>query len=58
MVMVIGLLALIAIRGFGHFWPADILHTTIVDREGNRHAVMGESVRSVVFPTAVAGDNG
>ncbi len=58
MVMVIGLLALIAIRGFGHFWPADILHTTIVDREGNRHAVMGEAVRSEVIPTAVARDNG
>lgn len=58
MVMVIGLLALIAIRGFGHFWPADILHTTIVDREGNRHAVMGEAVRSEVIPAAVARDNG
>src|SRR5690554_7592295 len=58
MVMVIGLLALIAVRGFGHFWPADILHTSIVDREGNRHAVMGEAVRSEVIPAAVARDNG
>jgi phosphate transport system permease protein len=58
MVMVIGLLALIAVRGFGHFWPADILHTSIVDREGNRHAVMGEAVRSEVIPAAVARDSG
>lgn len=58
MVMVIGLLALIAVRGFGHFWPADILHTSIVDREGNRHSVMGEAVRSEVIPAAVARDSG
>ena len=34
MIMVIGLLGLIAVRGFGHFWPADILQTSIVDRSG------------------------
>ena len=58
MVMVIGLLALIAVRGFGHFWPADVLQTTIVDRAGERHQVMGEAVRSEVIPAAVARDNG
>lgn len=58
MVMVIGLLGLIAVRGFGHFWPADILHTNIVDREGNRQAVMGEAVRSEIIPAAVARDSG
>src|SRR5690606_20706595 len=58
MVMVVGLLALIAIRGFGHFWPADILHTSVVDSAGNRHEVMGEAVRSEVIPAAIARDNG
>lgn len=58
MVMVIGLLALIAVRGFGHFWPADVLQTTIVDRAGERHQVMGEAVRSEVIPATVARDNG
>src|SRR5690554_8138753 len=58
MVMVIGLLALIAVRGFGHFWPADVLQTTIVDRTGERHAVMGEAVRSEIIPAAIARDNG
>ncbi|HEY8940721.1 MAG TPA: phosphate ABC transporter, permease protein PstA, partial [Cellvibrio sp.] len=32
MLMVLGLLGLIAVRGFGHFWPADILQTSIVYR--------------------------
>ncbi|HEY7886135.1 MAG TPA: phosphate ABC transporter permease PstA [Cellvibrionaceae bacterium] len=58
MVMVFGLLGLIAIRGFGHFWPADILMTTVTDRTGERHAVMGEAVRSELIPVAVARGNG
>lgn len=58
MVMVVGLLGLIAVRGFGHFWPADILQTSIVDREGARHIVMGEDVRAEIIPAAVARDGG
>lgn len=58
MVMVVGLLGLIAIRGFSHFWPADILQTTIIDREGTRHIIMGEEVRSEIIPAAVARDGG
>lgn len=58
MVMVVGLLALIAIRGFGHFWPSDILHTSVVDSAGNRHEVMGEAVRSEIIPATIARDNG
>lgn len=58
MVMVIGLLLLISIRGFGHFWPADILHTSILDNSGNRRDVMGEAVRSETISAAIARDNG
>lgn len=58
MVMVVGLLGLIAVRGFSHFWPADILQTTIIDREGARHIIMGEEVRSEIIPAAVARDGG
>lgn len=58
MIMVIGLLALIAVRGFGHFWPADILQTNIVDRSGQNHIVMGEAVRDEIIPASVARDGG
>ena len=58
MVMVVGLLGLIAIRGFGHFWPADILQSSIVDRDGARHIIMGEEVRSEIISAAVARDGG
>lgn len=58
MIMVFGLLGLIAIRGFGHFWPSDIIYTTTVDRNGERHQVLGELVRSEVISAAVARDGG
>ncbi|WP_331344477.1 phosphate ABC transporter permease PstA [Cellvibrio sp. UBA7661] len=58
MLMVLGLLGLIAVRGFGHFWPADILQTSVVDRDGNRQIVMGEVVRDEIIPASVARDGG
>lgn len=58
MVMVVGLLALIAVRGFGHFWPAKVLQTSIVDNTGTRHIIMGEAVRSETIPATIARDNG
>lgn len=41
MIMVIGLLILIAVRGLGHFWPADVIETSYVDR-GTEIRLMGE----------------
>lgn len=58
MIMVVGLLGLIAVRGFGHFWPADILQTSVVDRSGATHIIMGEAVRDEVIPAVVARDGG
>ncbi|PUA30278.1 MAG: phosphate ABC transporter, permease protein PstA [Cellvibrio sp. 79] len=58
MLMVVGLLGLIAVRGFGHFWPADILQTSIVDRDGQRQIVMGEAVRDEIISASVARDGG
>lgn len=58
MIMVIGLLGLIAVRGFGHFWPADVALTSSTDNIGNKQIILGELVRSEVIPAAVARDNG
>ncbi|UTF61516.1 phosphate ABC transporter permease PstA [Gilvimarinus sp. DA14] len=57
-VMVVGLIGLIAIRGFGHFWPADVLQTTIIDKSGTEHVILGEKVRAETIPSAVARDGG
>lgn len=48
--MVIGLLVLIAVRGFGHFWPAPILKTEVVEADGQRRAILGVLVRSETLP--------
>ena len=45
-IAVVGLIGLLAVRGFGHFWPGQIVQATIVSGE-NRTAVMGEAVDNV-----------
>ncbi|MGF1657707.1 MAG: phosphate ABC transporter, permease protein PstA, partial [Verrucomicrobiales bacterium] len=42
LIMVIGLLLLIGVRGLGHFWPKPIIQTTIIDPTGNERVVLGE----------------
>jgi len=48
-VMVVGLLLLIAVRGFGHFWPAPLVETT-VQVEGEEIRVLGEITNSETLP--------
>ncbi len=42
LVMVIGLLLVIAGRGLAHFWPADIVETTITYQDGTTERVLGQ----------------
>ncbi|MDH7944826.1 phosphate ABC transporter permease PstA [Pseudohongiella sp. SYSU M77423] len=58
MIMVVGLIGLIAIRGFGHFWPADVAQIAMVGADGERRELIGELVRSQTVPAAVARDSG
>jgi phosphate transport system permease protein len=59
MVMVVGLLGLIAVRGFGHFWAADVAEIEIVNpQDGSRQLVLGEIVRSQQISAIVARDAG
>ncbi|RZA01383.1 MAG: hypothetical protein EOO68_10450 [Moraxellaceae bacterium] len=58
MLMVIGLLGLIAARGFGHFWPSNIVLTSVTDNAGHKQIILGEVVRNEVISAAVARDNG
>ncbi|MEH6444693.1 MAG: phosphate ABC transporter permease PstA [Oceanospirillaceae bacterium] len=43
-IMVVCLIGLIAIRGLAHFWPADVIQATYVEK-GNRSTVIGEVVQ-------------
>lgn len=58
MIMVLGLLGLIAVRGFGHFWPADIVHTRVQLSADTLQPVMGEAVRAETISASVARDSG
>ncbi|MEP5765663.1 MAG: phosphate ABC transporter permease PstA [Halieaceae bacterium] len=42
-IAVLGLLLLLAIRGFGHFWPADVLRSEVISGEESR-SILGERV--------------
>jgi len=46
LIAVLGLIALLAVRGFGHFWPADILSATVT-YQGQVRPVLGEVVEQV-----------
>jgi phosphate transport system permease protein len=58
MIMVVGLIGLIAVRGFSHFWLSDVAQFEMTDAQGNRTLVLGEIVRSETVPAAVARDSG
>ena len=58
MIMVVGLLALIAVRGFGHFWPAPIIETTVIDEDGESVTIIGEVTRSQTVAADVLRDAG
>lgn len=48
-IMVTGLLGLIAIRGLGHFWPANVMQATYVEKE-KAVKIIGELVQSELIP--------
>jgi phosphate transport system permease protein len=58
LIMVIGLLSLIAVRGFSHFWPGALVETTITDADGNAAFVLGEVTRSETLTAAAIRESG
>ena len=57
MIMVIGLLLLIAVRGLGHFWPGRIASFDYTDENGAVEHVLGEFVDREVVPRARLGQS-
>ena len=58
LIMVVGLLLLIAVRGFGHFWPAPILSTSVTTAAGESESIMGIMVRSETLPAQRVRESG
>ncbi len=44
LIMVIGLIMLIAVRGLSHFWPADIVEFDYLEQDGSATHIIGEIV--------------
>ena len=42
LIMVVGILGLIAVRGLGHFWPADVMQAQYSDLDGTKKTLIGE----------------
>ncbi|MGH8418507.1 MAG: phosphate ABC transporter permease PstA [Pseudomonas sp.] len=51
-IMTIGLLAIIAVRGLGHFWPADVIAAQYNVPGQETHVLVGERVESEQVPRA------
>lgn len=51
-IMTVGLLAVIAVRGLGHFWPADLVRATYKVPGQADHVVIGEVVQKEEVPRA------
>jgi len=50
LVMVVGLLLLIAVRGLSHFWPADIMELTYQEQGQETEVLIGERVDHETVP--------
>lgn len=57
-IMVVGLLALIAIRGLGHFWPATVYEFTYSDTADNQSTLIGEIADEETVSTIQLGSAG
>lgn len=54
LLLVVGLLLLIAIRGLGHFWPSDILEYQYQNQQGQSSVIIGEEVDESLLHEAQA----
>ncbi|QWF71188.1 phosphate ABC transporter permease PstA [Methylomonas paludis] len=54
LILVVGLLLLIAVRGLGHFWPANIVEYHYQDQNSPESLIIGEEVATSLLPAAQA----
>ena len=58
LILVLGLLILIAVRGLGHFWPAEIVEYHYKDHAGVASVIVGEVVDTSLMPIQQAKEAG
>ena len=58
LIMIIGVLSLIVIRGIGHFWPAEVTRFSYQEDDGQTKAIFGEIIDTSVTPALIAISSG
>lgn len=58
LIMVIGVLGLILVRGAGHFWPSEVIEFSYQEKEGEIQTLIGEHIDTSVTPAAMAKASG
>ncbi len=58
LIMVLGVLGMVVVRGVGHFWPATVLQLSYQEENGTTLTMIGEKVDSSVMSQAMARESG
>ncbi len=58
LIMVVGVLGLILVRGAGHFWPSQVVQFSYQEKEGEIQTIIGEHVDTSITPAAMAKSTG
>jgi phosphate transport system permease protein len=58
LIMIIGVLGLIVVRGIGHFWPAEVTRFSYQEDNANPKTIFAEIVDTSVTPAAMAKTSG
>ena len=54
LIMVIGVLGLIFVRGVGHFWPGQVTQFSYQEEDGSVKTIIGEKIDASVMPALMA----
>ncbi|ESS71921.1 phosphate ABC transporter, inner membrane subunit PstA [Methyloglobulus morosus KoM1] len=58
LIMIIGVLGLIIVRGIGHFWPAEVARINYQEADGQVKTLFGEIIDTSITPAAIAKTSG
>jgi phosphate transport system permease protein len=58
LIMVIGVLGLILVRGAGHFWPSEVVRFSYQETNGEIQTIIGEHIDTSITPAAMAKSSG
>jgi len=58
LIMVIGVLGLILVRGASHFWPSPVIEFSYQEKDGQIQTIIGEHIDTSITPAAMAKSSG